>query len=131
MPNPNVRLINPDTIHAPTGYSHVAEVSGGKIVFIAGQVAVDKAGNTVGIGDMRAQAEQVFQNLKAAVEAVGGTLDSLVKITAFVVDMSQLGAVREARSKYFGDDPPASTALGVTALARPEFLIEIEGIAVV
>lgn len=132
MPNPGVRLFNPDTIHPPAGYTHVAEVSGGKMVFIAGQVAIDKAGNIVGEGDMRTQAKQVFENLKAALESAGGGFDSLVKVTVFVVDMSQLATVREVRNEYLGTTtPPASTAVGVTALARPEFLIEIEAIAAV
>lgn len=127
-----VRRINPDTIAKPTGYTHVVEVTSGKTVFISGQVSLSPAGEIVGKGDMRAQAEQVMQNLKSAVEAAGGTMASLVKITTFVVDMSQLAAVREVRAQYLDQsNPPASTLLGVTALAAPDFLIEVEAIAVI
>ena len=130
MPNPNIRRINPDTIHKPGGYTHIAETSGGRLLFIAGQVALDNDGKLVGKGDVRTQAAQVFENLKSALEAAGAGFDSLVKITTFLVDMTQTDAVREVRAQYLAADArPASTLVGVTALAAPDFLIEIEAIA--
>src|SRR5262249_9480897 len=77
------RIFNPETMAKPTGYSHVAEVTGGKIVYIAGQVAQDKAGNMVGKDDFQAQVQQVFENLKAAVEAAGGDFKSIVKLNYY------------------------------------------------
>src|SRR5260370_10130354 len=97
------RIFNPDTIAKPTGYSHVAEVSGGKIVYIAGQVALDRAGNLVGKDDFRAQVEQVFENLKAAVETAGGNFKSVVKRNYYFaenVDPSQVAVVSEIPDTY-------------------------------
>jgi enamine deaminase RidA (YjgF/YER057c/UK114 family) len=132
MTDPVVRHVQPEGLHKAVGYSHVVEASGGKMVFIAGQVAWDKDGNIVGEGDMARQAEQVFENLKGALSAVGGDLSHLVKIVVYFTDISQLAAVREVRTRYLGaDNPPASTGVQVTALVRPELLIEIDAIAVV
>ena len=130
--NPSIRHVNPDTIHNPVGYTHVVEATGGKLVFTAGQVAVDPQGNLVGPGDITAQAEQVFTNLKNALAAVGGTFSNVVKITLYFTEISQVAVVRDIRNRYVDTaNPPASTAVEVKALARPEWLIEIEAIAVV
>jgi 2-iminobutanoate/2-iminopropanoate deaminase len=128
---PQIRRINPPTLSAPTGYTHVVETSGGKTVYVSGQIALDREGKLVGQGDMKAQAEQVFANLQAALAAAGATFKDVVKMNTYVTDMSQAGAVREARAKYFGDAPPASTLVQVVHLARPELMIEVEVIAVV
>ena len=130
------RLFNPDGMAKPTaGYSQVAEVSGGKIVYIAGQVALDKAGNFVGKDDFRAQAEQVFENLKSAVEAAGGDFHSVVKLNYYCagsVPPEQIAAVREIRDKYVNTaNPPTSTFVFVQRLVRPEWLIEVDAVAVV
>jgi enamine deaminase RidA (YjgF/YER057c/UK114 family) len=130
------RLFNPDTMAKPVAtYSHVAVVTGGKMVFIAGQVAIDKAGNLVGKDDFRAQATQVFENLKAAVEATGGDFHSVVKINFYcaeTVDPGQLPALREIRDKYIDTaNPPRSTFVVVKRLARPEWMLEVEAVAVV
>src|SRR5947208_13404323 len=85
-----VRFLNPQTLSVPTGYSHVAEVSSGRTVYIAGQVALDKSGNVVGKGDFAAQATQVFENLKFALGAVGATFDNVVKVNTYVTDISQI-----------------------------------------
>jgi len=115
--------------------SHVAEVNAGKIVYIAGQVALDRAGNLVGKDDFRAQVQQVFENLKSAVEAAGGDFNSVVKLNYFCaesVDPSQITVVREIRDKYVNtSNPPVSTFVVVKRLVRPELLIEVEAVAVV
>jgi reactive intermediate/imine deaminase len=126
------RITNPDTLARPTGYSHVAVVLGGRIVYVAGQVALDKSGKLVGEGDMRAQAQQVFENLKSAVESAGGDFNDVVKLNVYCVDFSHLAEIREVRDKFVNTkNPPASTAVQVSRLFRPDVLIEIEAVAVV
>jgi enamine deaminase RidA (YjgF/YER057c/UK114 family) len=129
-------IFNPETMAKPAaGYSQVAEVGEGKIVYIAGQVALDKSGNLVGKDDFRAQTEQVFENLKAAVEAAGGDFHSVIKLNYYCaasVDPSQMPVVREVRDKYVNTtNPPTSTFVFVQRLVRPEWLIEVEAVAVV
>jgi reactive intermediate/imine deaminase len=119
-------------LSTPTGYTHVVEVKGpGKTVYISGQIALDKNGNLVGGGDMKAQAEQVFKNLEAALAAAGATFDQVVKMNTYTTDMSQVQAIRDVRSKYFTKTTPASTLVQVVKLARPDLLLEIEVIAAV
>ncbi len=130
------RIFNPESMAKPTaGYSQVAEVHDGKIVYIAGQVALDKAGNLVGKDDFRAQAQQVFENLKAAVEAAGGDFHNVIKLNYYCaesVDPEQLPVVREIRDKYVNTaNPPTSTFVVVKRLVRPEWLLEVEAVAVV
>lgn len=128
----NFELLIPNTMPKSVGYSQVATVTGGTIVFVAGQVALDKSGNVVGKDDFRAQVQQVFENLKAAMEAAGGTFDDVIKLNSYVLDLSHLPEFREVRDKYVNvRNPPASTAVQVPRLFRPEFLVEIEAVAVV
>jgi len=132
----NFRFMNPDTMAKPTaGYSQVAVVTGGSPVYIAGQVALDTSGNLVGKDDFRAQVEQVFKNLKAAVEAASGNFHDIVKLNFFCVDTvdpSLIPQVREVRDKYVNTkSPPTSTFVVVRRLVRPEGLIEVEAVAVV
>jgi len=129
--NGGLRHLNPSTLSTPTGYTHVVAPLRGRLVFIAGQVAADKTGAVVGKGDFRAPAKQVFENLQAAVEAAGGTMEDIAKINVYVTDTSQLAAMAEVRQQYFTANPPASTLVQVVRLARAEYLIEIEAIAVV
>jgi enamine deaminase RidA (YjgF/YER057c/UK114 family) len=125
------RFINPPSLAKPTGYTHVVVAPDGRTVYIAGQVALDSAGQLVREGDFRAQAEQVFHNLERALSSVGGTLRDVVKTTTFITDRKHLPALREVRSKHIDPArPPASTLLVVSGLARPEFLLEIEAVAV-
>ena len=125
-----VKRTNPPSLSTPTGYTHVVEVPGpAKMVFIAGQIALDKDGNVVGAGDMKLQAEQVFKNLEAALAAAGAKFTDVVKMNTYVTDMDKAPAVREVRAKYFGETTPASTLVQVVKLARPEFMLEIEVIA--
>ena len=128
---PKITRTNPPTLSKPTGYTHVVEVSGGKTVYVSGQIALDKDGKVVGEGDMKAQAEQVFKNLQAALAAAGATFKDVVKMNTYTTDISQVQAVRDVRARYFGDVTPASTLVQVVHLARPEFMLEIEVIAVV
>jgi 2-iminobutanoate/2-iminopropanoate deaminase len=128
-----VKRINPPALSAPTGYTHVVEVAGPvKTVYISGQIAYDKDGKIVGApGDMKAQAEQVFKNLQAALTAAGATFADVVKMNSYITDMSKAQAVRDVRAQYFKDATPASTFVEVKGLVRPELLLEIEVIAVV
>jgi enamine deaminase RidA (YjgF/YER057c/UK114 family) len=132
MANPNVRFTNPAALPKPTGYSHVAEVSGGRIVYISGQVPLDANGNLVGSGDLGAQTTQVFHNLKHALQSVGADFPSVVKLGFYLLDISQVAVVREVRDQFLDPhNPPTSTALQVSGLVRKEFLIEIDAVAVV
>jgi enamine deaminase RidA (YjgF/YER057c/UK114 family) len=129
------KLFNPETIAKPTGYSHVAEINGGKIVYIAGQVALDRSGILVGKDDFRAQVQQVFENLKSAVEAAQGNFGNVIKLNYYcaeAVDTSQLPALREIRDKYVNTtEPPTSTLVFVKRLVRPEYLLEVDAVAVI
>jgi enamine deaminase RidA (YjgF/YER057c/UK114 family) len=114
-----------------TGYSH-AVVGDGRMVAIAGQVAMDDRGELVGADDPRAQAERVFENLRLALAAAGTTFADVVKLGVFTTDISILPVVREIRDRYVDTDrPPASTAVQVVALFRPGYLIEVDALAVV
>jgi len=125
-----VRIHNPPSIAPPTGYSHVAEVRGGTLVFVAGQVALDAAGALVGPGDYRAQAEQVFRNLGAALTAAGATFRDVVKLTIYVLDVAHLPEIREVRDRFVDPRrPPTSTAVQVSRLFRPDVLVEIDAVA--
>jgi enamine deaminase RidA (YjgF/YER057c/UK114 family) len=130
------RIFNPETMAKSTaGYSHVAEVTGGKLVYIAGQVAIDRSGTLVGKDDFRAQVQQVFENLKNAVEASGGDFHNVIKLNYYCaesVDPAQMPVVREIRDKYVNTaNPPVSTFVVVKRLVRPEWLIEVDAVAVV
>lgn len=128
----SVEAINPDDLPTPKGYSHVVVATGGKLVFIAGQEPEDEQGNVVGTGDLAAQARQVFDNLGRALAAAGARPDQVTKITIFVVGYSreQLPLIEQARVALFGGHNPVDTLVGVEALSRPEFLIEVDAIAV-
>jgi enamine deaminase RidA (YjgF/YER057c/UK114 family) len=125
------QLLTPATMPKSVGYSQIATVSGGTIVFISGQVALDNSGNVVGKDDFRTQAEQVFSNLGTAMKAVGGNFSDVVKLNYYLVDLSHLPELRDVRDKYITvSNPPTSTAVQVTRLFRPEFLVEVEAVAV-
>ncbi|HLJ85594.1 MAG TPA: RidA family protein [Candidatus Angelobacter sp.] len=132
----HIRLFNPKELHTPMGYSHVGEVTSGKLVYIAGQVAHDVSNHLVGAGDLKVQVEQIFSNLKTALEAAGGTFQDVVKLNFYCVDGAdvpqQLPAVREVRDRYVNtQNPPASTFVFVSRLVRPEWMIEVEAVAAV
>jgi 3-hydroxyisobutyrate dehydrogenase len=126
--------LNPDTVAPPGGnYSHAIKVESddGTLLFVSGQVAFDREGNLVGEGDMARQTEQVFENLKAVLEANGGSFRDVVKISTFMTDMSLLQEMRDVRVRYLADPPPASTTVEVAGLFRPEALIEVEVVAAI
>lgn len=126
------QLSNPATLSKPAGYSHLATVSAGRLVIISGQVALDVNGTVVGKDDFQAQVRQVFENLRAAVESAGGTFRDIIKLNAYVVDFAGMSHFRTVRDEYVDTaHPPASTAVQVQRLFRPEFLLEVEAIAVV
>ena len=126
-----IERMNPQGLSTPTGYSHVVTARGGKTIYIAGQVAFDAKGQLVGKGDLAAQTRQVFENLGIALKAAGATFANVVKANTYMRDASQVAVLREIRSRYFTDTLPASTLVEVPRLANPDFLIEIEVIAVV
>lgn len=129
-----VALKNPPVVSKPTGYSHSAEIDLGKskMLIVSGQVALDAEGKVVGEKDFEQQTEQVFKNIKAIVEYSGGTMNDLVKITIYLRNISDIVKFREIRNKYINvNNPPASTLVEITDLARDEFLLEVEAIAVI
>jgi reactive intermediate/imine deaminase len=126
-----IKRTNPPALSTPTGYTHIVEVTGpNRTIYISGQIAYDKDGNVVGAGDMKAQAEQVFRNLEAALTAAGAKFSDVVKMNSYITDMSKVQAVRDVRAKYFTTAAPASTFVEVKGLVRPELLLEIEVVAV-
>ncbi len=127
-----LECINPGDLPTPLIYTHVVVAAGTRLVFIAGQEPEDEHGNLVGAGDLAAQARQVFANLGRALAAGGARPDLVTKITIFVVHHrpEYLPVIEEARAALFGNHKPADTLVGVEALARPGYLIEVEAIAV-
>ncbi|MCB8936882.1 MAG: RidA family protein [Ardenticatenaceae bacterium] len=122
---------NPEGVYAPPkNYSQSARVPGGSdMLFISGQGPQDVSGATVGVGDMAAQAEQVFHNLQTILAAHGATFANVVKVTTYLTDMSQLAAFNAARAKFYGGVKPTSALIGVTALVDPDWLVEVEMVA--
>jgi enamine deaminase RidA (YjgF/YER057c/UK114 family) len=113
------------------GYSHAVAATG-RTVAVAGQVALDAEGAVVGVGDARAQAVQVFENIGCALAAAGASFADVIKLGVYCTDIAVLPALREVRDSYIDTArPPASTAVQVASLVRPEFLIEIDALAVV
>ena len=128
------KFINPPTLHTPPGYSHVVTASGGKMIFVAGKVAFNAKRELIGKGDLRAQTTQVYENLKNALAAAGATTADIVKINTYVVNLkaADFPVLLEVQAKFFPpENPPASTLVGVQALAVDGLLIEIEAIAIV
>ncbi len=126
----SIRRVNPAALYPPNGYTHVVEATGGRTIYISGQVPSDKNGSVVGVGDFRAQVVQVFENLKAALAAADAGFGDVVKANYYVLDMTNITVLREVRRGYLGATAPASTLVEVRKLAREEFLVEIEMIAV-
>src|SRR5438552_4658278 len=128
-------IFSPATLPPPTGYSHIAKVNKGTLVYVAGQVSADASGKLVGEGNFEAQVEQVFKNLKLALEAAGATMADIVKLNTYLVaevDQAEVPKLRAIRDRYVNvAKPPASTLVVVTRLARPGWLIEIEAVAAI
>jgi enamine deaminase RidA (YjgF/YER057c/UK114 family) len=130
----SAEFINPNELCPTFGWTHVVATRGGKTIHISGQVGINAKGEVIGKGDLKRQTEQAFENIKIALAAAGATMEHVVKSTIFVVNFKpeMLPAIREVRGRYFSrEPPPASTLVGVTALAGADWLIEIEATAVV
>jgi enamine deaminase RidA (YjgF/YER057c/UK114 family) len=126
------RVINPPRRSRPSGYTHVVVSPDGRTAYIAGQVAYDSAGQVVGGGDFRVQAAQVFANLSLALASVGAGFRDVMKTTTYLTDVKNVPALREIRARHFdAAHPPANTLIPVSALARPELLLEIEAVVAV
>jgi len=132
MQNDGVRRFHsPEALPPPAGYSHVVEVRAGRVIYVSGQVPLDRDGKLVGEGDLESQARQVFENLQAALDAAGATWADVVKLNYYLVDVSELTAVRAIRDEYVKTDhPPASTLVEVNRLFRDDVLIEIDAVAI-
>ncbi len=128
-----VRFVKSEMLPPSPGYSQAVEIRpGARVIYVAGQVALDRDGKLIGEGDFRSQATQTFENLQAALRASGASFDNVVKLNSYFVDMTQLATFREVRDKYVNTiNPPASTAVKVAGLFREGFLLEVEAIAVV
>ncbi|MFP8903661.1 RidA family protein [Streptomyces atacamensis] len=131
-----ITLVNPDGLPAIDVYRQVSVASGSRLVFVAGQVAWDAEGNTVGAGDLAAQVEQCYLNVAAALAGVGGSFDDVAKLNVHVVDWTPdkmpllLDGISRAAAKLGATPVPPATLLGVAALDVPEHLVEVEATAV-
>jgi reactive intermediate/imine deaminase len=127
-------FINPDTIAPPISkYSHVVrvDIADTALIYVAGQVPLDRNGNIVGANDIYVQTEFVFEEIKTVLAAAGGSLGDVVKANIYVTDMSHYNKVAEVRNRYFAVNPPATTFVEVSKLANEGWIIEIEVQAVV
>ena|SRR5687767_1166039 len=129
----SISSINPEGLETPATFSHAVVATGSKFVFIAGQVADDENGNLVGGTDMLEQSRQVFANLGAALIAAGARPDQVAKLTIFVADFKRehLALIEQGRVTLFGNHRPADTLVGVASLSRPDYMLEVDAIAVV
>ena len=130
----SAEFLNPASLCPTFGWTHVVSVSGGKTIYISGQVGINEKGEVVGKGDLKRQTEQAFENIRLALAAAGGTFQHVVKTNLYVVGFrpEHVPIIREVRSRYvWAEHPPSSTLVGVSALVGPDWLIEIEAVAVV
>jgi enamine deaminase RidA (YjgF/YER057c/UK114 family) len=119
------------SVYDPPAYAQAVKVEGGRtMLFVAGQVAYDAKGGAAHAGDFKAQARACLEALRAQVEAGGGTMRDIVKINTYLTDIRHRTEYGSIREEFFGKKLPASTLVAVAALAQPEFLIEIEAVAV-
>jgi reactive intermediate/imine deaminase len=124
-------FLNPEALPPPAGYTHVVDVPAGRLVYISGQVPLDRNGELVGAGEVAVQTRQVFENLSIALAEAGASWNDVVKLGYFLVDVAHLQTVRAIRDEYVDTErPPASTLVEVSRLFRDDALIEIEAIAV-
>jgi 2-iminobutanoate/2-iminopropanoate deaminase len=123
--------INTRTAHGRALYSHVVVAEGRRLVFVSGQLARDPQGNVVGRGDMRAQVRQVAENVRAALAAAGAQSSDLVMTTTFVTDIDEFFKHVDVRTELFGEEPPTSTTVEVRRLSHPDFMVEMNAVAVI
>ncbi|MEK7446396.1 MAG: RidA family protein [candidate division NC10 bacterium] len=121
----------PGTVKPFGIFSSAAWQPEGKVLHVSGQVAQDATGALVGKGDIRAQTRQVLENIRTVLAGAGGTMDDVARVTVYVTDMSGLGQIHEVRAQYFRRPYPASTLVEVRSLVKPEYLIEIDAVAVI
>ncbi|HEX2385937.1 MAG TPA: RidA family protein [Candidatus Binatia bacterium] len=124
------KIIQPKNLNDPRPrYSHGIVAEGGRLLFIAGQTAVDKDGNVVGKGDIEAQTQQVYKNLTAVLEEAGASFNNLVMTTTYIVDRKYREGYNKVRMQYYKQNSPTSTLVIISGLAHPDYLIEINAIA--
>ena len=123
-----IERINPEGMTQPMSYSHLVKFD--RLMFIAGQVAVDGDGNVIGEDDMTAQVRQVLENMQSVLASEGANFSDVVKINIFTTDIDEFRKSGEVRREFFGEHPPTSTLVQIVRLARPVFLVEIEAIAI-
>jgi reactive intermediate/imine deaminase len=127
----NKQQINPWTWQDAAGFSQGWRVDGASsIVFVSGQAPISGDGQLVGEDDFAAQVRQAFENLQTVLDQAGASFDAVVKLTVYLTDMSRLREYSQIKSEFFTGPQPASTAVGITALARPEMMVEVEAIVV-
>jgi enamine deaminase RidA (YjgF/YER057c/UK114 family) len=120
-------ILTPAQIHPSPGYSHIAKATGSRLAFVAGQTALDKDFNIVGVGDLEVQTRQVMVNLNHALDELGATWDDVVNATVYTTRPTEFKAIGRAMSEGRGAaEPPPEVIAGVTSLALPELLVEIE-----
>ena len=112
-------------------FSTVTATRRTKTIFVAGQLATGGNGEIVGVGDMRAQLRQVCENIKTALKAAGATLEDVVQTSTFVTDWAKFREAMDVRQEYLGSAPPTSTTVQVSALAHPDYMVEISAIAMI
>ena len=130
----SAEFLNPASLCPTFGWTHVVSVSGGKTIYISGQVGINEKGEVVGKGDLKRQTEQAFENIRLALAAAGASFQQVVKTNLYVVGLraEHVPLIREVRSRYvWAEHPPSSTLVGVSALVGSDWLIEIEAVAVV
>ena len=133
MPNQRKKALNPSVVAKPLKqyYSNAVRSEAGPLLWISGQVSLDKNGDLVGKGDCVLQTHQVYQNLKAVLEGVGSSMDNIVKLNTYIVDVEDAKRIRGIKSQYITQDPPGSTLVIVEPLAYPNLLIEMEAVAII
>ena len=127
-----VSFLNPREVAVPTGYTQVVSAEGPKrILYISGQVSINQKGETVAVGDLEAQTRQVYSNITAILKSQGASFKDVVKLNTYTTQPERVDVVRKVRNEFVSKDaPPASTFIGVTALADPSFLVEVEAVAI-
>jgi 2-iminobutanoate/2-iminopropanoate deaminase len=130
MPKQQIRS---DKLRQPSGvFSHATAIEArGRLVFISGMTSRRADGSIAGVGDIEAQTRQVCENIKAAVEAAGGTMDNICRVDVYIRNMEQFDAIHKVRREYFHEPLPASTMVEIVKMTHPDYLIEINAIAVV
>jgi len=125
---------NPSSVSKPKGYSHASVIDLGrsKMIILSGQIALDSTGTLVGKGNLEKQTQQVFVNISNILREVGGSMNNIVKLNYYLIDVKQIQVVRDIRDKFINlENPPTSTLVQVTKLFRDDLLIEIEATAII